>query len=290
MELTTETYHCLCGDTAAEVIGALFARRLPQANAVLQCSHCRSLRLQYRLRESELFPFYERYAQGTPGFLDRWYSHFKHRHFATRVARGARGGERVLDIGFGRGQLMHILQSQGLATHGIEISEKKIKSAAAAGFSVSLWSGNEALPGASDSYDHITLFNVLEHSYHPQLLLRECHRLLKPGGRAWIVLPNPQSLGAERFGGCWYGLGLEHIFLPDPAYFQQWVEAVGFRTLQAFPNSRLVHWNYLYRSLGHRSPASRWGFRPGRALIALFLQTYGEWCGRPETRLYCLTK
>ena len=42
----------------------------------------------------------------------------------------------------------------------------------------------------SNSYDFIVSFQVIEHIKNDQLYLEEIHRLLKPGGKAYITTPN----------------------------------------------------------------------------------------------------
>ena len=48
---------------------------------------------------------------------------------------------------------------------------------------------------ASDSFDCVVSFQVIEHIQDDQLFLKEIHRVLKPGGLALITTPNrPMSL------------------------------------------------------------------------------------------------
>lgn len=50
------------------------------------------------------------------------------------------------------------------------------------------------LPLDSNCYDLVSLFDVLEHIPRPQHLLREAHRLLRPGGLLVIKVPNAANL------------------------------------------------------------------------------------------------
>lgn len=48
---------------------------------------------------------------------------------------------------------------------------------------------------ADNQYDSVVCFQVIEHIEDDLALLREIHRVLKPGGQAWITTPNrPMSL------------------------------------------------------------------------------------------------
>lgn len=48
---------------------------------------------------------------------------------------------------------------------------------------------NQKLPIADAAFDLVYMSNVLEHVRDPGSLLRECHRILKPGGRIIITVP-----------------------------------------------------------------------------------------------------
>jgi ubiquinone/menaquinone biosynthesis C-methylase UbiE len=67
----------------------------------------------------------------------------------------------------------------------------------------------EALPWASSSFDAVVADSVLEHSANPTQLLRECWRVLKPGGLLLLWSPNRFSCLPDPHVGLW-GLG----FLP----------------------------------------------------------------------------
>src|SRR5207249_6934470 len=59
---------------------------------------------------------------------------------------------------------------------------------------------------ASGSFDAIAMSHVIEHVHDPAGLLRECHRILRPGGLLSVVTPNWSSLGHRYFGRSWRGL------------------------------------------------------------------------------------
>jgi SAM-dependent methyltransferase len=77
--------------------------------------------------------------------------------------------------------------------------------------------GEEPLPFASCEFDVVVLTEVIEHvDVHPQSLLAEIHRVLKPGGTLILTTPNASSLkkliqlsngnpqyDSPTFGGSW---------------------------------------------------------------------------------------
>ncbi len=54
---------------------------------------------------------------------------------------------------------------------------------------VDVWGSGNALPFASDSADSVLLSEVIEHVPEPERVLRETHRVLRPGGRALVTVP-----------------------------------------------------------------------------------------------------
>lgn len=61
----------------------------------------------------------------------------------------------------------------------------------------------EALPFADAGFDGATAWHVLEHTVSPHHALAEICRVLRPGGRLYLEVPNRQSLQARLFGRYW---------------------------------------------------------------------------------------
>jgi SAM-dependent methyltransferase len=105
---------------------------------------------------------------------------------------------RLLDIGAGIGQFLaeardtfHTVDGTELSTQAIAIAQKT--------FGITLRPGTlEGLALPAANYDTVTAMHVLEHVHEPGAFLAECHRLLSPGGRLFIAVPNDiASLGAQ---------------------------------------------------------------------------------------------
>jgi SAM-dependent methyltransferase len=103
----------------------------------------------------------------------------------------------VLDIGsgFGAGPVRFIEYGARSVT-GLEVADDKVQCAAAfardrgvADRVRFVLGAGEDIPLANESFDLVTLDDVLEHVVSPALVLNECWRVLKPGGRVAIVFP-----------------------------------------------------------------------------------------------------
>jgi len=112
----------------------------------------------------------------------------------------ARNGERILDIGCGRAIDAVELAKRGGKCLGLEPSEKMINHArdhiAKSGTEVTLIRGvGEYLPFKDCSFDKAMCKGALDHFPNPGKAAEEIARVLKPDGKAILVIANLESLG-----------------------------------------------------------------------------------------------
>jgi ubiquinone/menaquinone biosynthesis C-methylase UbiE len=122
-------------------------------------------------------------------------------------------GETVLEVGFGTGQaLLPLARAVGEQGHvyGIDISDRMVERArarvegAGLGASVELVQGDAvALPWSEARFDAVFMAFALELFDTPDIpvVLAECRRVLKPGGRLGVV-----SMAQRRSGSLMVGL------------------------------------------------------------------------------------
>ncbi len=105
-------------------------------------------------------------------------------------------GQKVLDIGCGDGLLLEALVKKGAVVSGVDISEEGVKKCRAKGLDVSVSdASHEKLPFPDHSADVVTLLDILEHVYSPEVLLKEAVRVSR--GNLIIGVPNFNSLPAR---------------------------------------------------------------------------------------------
>lgn len=108
---------------------------------------------------------------------------------------GAQPGQRLLDVACGSGGLVAVAAKRGLLAVGLDISRVAVRTARDRfGLRRLIVGAAETLPFKDRSFDLVTVVGSLEHFSDPALGAREVARVLKPGGKAVILVPNTFSL------------------------------------------------------------------------------------------------
>src|SRR5512140_189471 len=145
---------------------------------------------------SDLDRYYqERYYGKRHGFTSRYCVKRRLRFVAAAVPDGK--GRRLLDIGCGDGSFLLAAQEAGWDVMG---TERNPVMAHDAGLDV-----EESLDRVTESgtFDCVTLWHTLEHMRDIPFTLSNVARLLKPGGKMVVAVPDFGGLQARIFGPKW---------------------------------------------------------------------------------------
>lgn len=159
------------------------------------------------------------YTHGTPekriqgyfsrvvnGIVRRVLVTVKERHPIASMYLGGMKPGRLLEVGCGEGTFLNRLRHRGWDVDGVDFDAKAVKRAEEA-YGIRVHMGDlESAAFPEACFDAVVMNHVIEHVYDPVALLRECRRILRPGGRLVVVTPNVQSWGHGRFGQFWRGL------------------------------------------------------------------------------------
>jgi len=112
----------------------------------------------------------------------------------------------LLDIGCGDGSFLREMAHRGWQVSGVDFdSEAVALTRARHGLDVRVGTA-ESVAASGEKYDVVTASHVIEHVPDPIQFLRNCGRLLRPGGRVILRTPNSASFGHRKYGRDWRGL------------------------------------------------------------------------------------
>ena len=198
---------------------------------------------------------------------------------------------KLLDVGSGNGSFIAKMRGLGWDVQGLEIDENAA-SFARKTFDLPITVGTlEDANFPEHAFDVVTLSHVVEHLYDPMGVLRECRRILAPGGRVVVVTPNLDSLLHNRFKKAWRGLETpRHFMLFTSSTLERCGVQAGFETEGIRSTARAAR--HFYRasrmirqdrtsigtevSRGWRLALESYAFQGIEEIIRRFVTTTGE--------------
>lgn len=142
-------------------------------------------------------------------------------------------GRRVLDVGCSIGLFLKVARDRSWDTFGLELSKKAVDYAVnELKLDVRPLLLHEA-DFEPESFDVVTLWEVLEHVPDPRDLLEQCRTMLKPGGVLAILVPNRNALSARIMrADCSCFGGRNHLWYFDPATLSALLDQTGYTVEQ----------------------------------------------------------
>ncbi len=140
----------------------------------------------------------------------------------------AKEGGRILDVGCGAGDKLSFYRGKGFTTFGVEIDPTASEKARRKGHEVFCGNVEEAgFPG--EYFDIVTFPQSLEHLLSPRRALMEAGRILKPGGRIYVSVPNLGGIQARIFRDWFYAIDSpRHLFCFTRGTIAKLLASAGF--------------------------------------------------------------
>jgi SAM-dependent methyltransferase len=158
---------------------------------------------------------------------------FFYRMYQAEVLARVTGisGRDILEVGCGEGMMF-----DGTGVHPVQMDVAMTRVERAAGRCRLLLCGDGyQLPFADRSFEVVLLIAVLEHTREPWRLLAEAQRVLRPGGRAIMVVPNDVSMSVGRLVLGKFPIRYpDHLTFTTPGKMRLWLSH-GFRVCEEFP-------------------------------------------------------
>ncbi len=218
---------------------------LPGIHREVRCADCALVFLNPMYSDEELAKLYEALDENYFAYQDHfktnwlkqltkkllgYYTGTKDPHFRTPGT--------FLDLGCGSGWFVNEMANGGWQSYGVEINEQAAKFAQQSkGLNIFCGSLPEAgFPSAH--FDYVRANHSFEHITSPDETLREIHRILKPGGKLFIGVPNIEGMNARIFRQYWWHLAAPvHAFSYSRRTLCGLLERHGFRVRSVTFNS-----------------------------------------------------
>ena len=218
--------------------------------SVVRCEDCSFVYVERDFPESYVNGYYEERAGGGYGQTKEnffwWHEATKHSNRHILSLLGPAKSRRMLEAGCGIGTFLADARDAGWRVSGLEINpefpEFCRKELGIEDVKVGLISDP---PFADASFDVVAMLDVLEHMYDPVQAVKQCARLLKPGGVLVVKSPNGRmqlfkervKKAAGRGDGYVAGVGHLNQFTPKTlslAFRSGGLEPVKVRPAQSF--------------------------------------------------------
>jgi SAM-dependent methyltransferase len=225
---------------------------------MVKCPSCQFIYLNPRPTNEALHEFYQQYLPEEEPSIESWQKMmdpvFKR---AARLLQRFKGKGRLMDVGAGFGFFLSEMKQRGWEVTGVEISQRGMNYARDR-LEVNVHPGPLEQAGLPEEhFDAVTAFYVVEHLPDPITFLKECYRILKPGGL--LLLRYPHTTPIKNLLRL---LGIENRFYDLPAHLSDFspetmqclLERAGFDSCE-----HLIGGYTLPDSLGKRVSSSFFG-------------------------------
>lgn len=146
----------------------------------------------------------------------------------------------LMEIGAGFGTFAALAQESGRFQHvvAVEPTPELAQACRERGIHV-IHQPIEAITGDVGTVDVVVSFETIEHLFEPRHFIRQCARLIKPGGLLVLSCPNGQGFEISLLGPVSLTIDPEHVNLLNPGSLSLLVEAGEFEVLEVSTPGRL---------------------------------------------------
>lgn len=176
---------------------------------ICECLSCGLLYTMPRPSKEKIGAYYKSdeyysHQENKKGFIPKLYEAIKKvnlKHKLKIATNGLQVGK-LLDIGCGVGDFIHIAEQQGWDCLGVEPSDDA-KAIARKRIKANIINSEVLEEIPDETFDVITMWHVLEHVDDLKWQVEQLRRLIKPNGRIVIAVPNYKSYDGQFYKELW---------------------------------------------------------------------------------------
>ncbi|RYD97909.1 MAG: class I SAM-dependent methyltransferase [Sphingobacteriales bacterium] len=212
--------------------------------AIWECAACRLRFTQDVPDAAHIGPFYKSedyisHSNTSKGLINRLYQRVRRSTLRQKVAlvqkATGRSSGRALDVGCGTGAFLNALRKSGWTVQGLE-PDTDARALAIRQYGLDVQEASSLYNLPEGSFELITLWHVLEHVHDLQGYLAQLRKLLAPGGRLVVAVPNYTSGDAAIYGRYWAAYDVpRHLYHFAPESMKLLVQRHGMRVAAEHP-------------------------------------------------------
>lgn len=212
--------------------------------AVWHCRHCTFRFTQDMPAEKEIGRYYQSadyisHSETKQGLINTLYHYVRKitlqgkRKLIEKASGKTKG--MLLDIGAGTGSFLNVMKQNGWDVKGLEPDENARQKGKEL-YNVSLESIEVFYTLPARSFDVITMWHVLEHVHDLHDYIQQLKKLIKPGGKLLIAVPNYTSYDAAHYNEYWAAYDVpRHLWHFSPQSMQQLLQLHGLKIETVHP-------------------------------------------------------
>ena len=157
---------------------------------------------------------------------------------AKKLSSATYQGSKILEIGFGNGQLLLALEELDYKNlYGTDFTDRVFSSLRSYGIKLEVSDVEEKIP-FKEKFDLIIMNNVIEHFLSPDKVLANCRDALSETGKVVLITPNSSALEFLVFRKYWAGLHApRHTFVFNPRNMRMLGDKLGYSKVLIEPVS-----------------------------------------------------
>lgn len=189
------------------------------------------------------------------------YKTFEARLRATELLLKKKG--RVLDMGCALGHFGKVAKDYNWDVYVTDVSDFAVQKSVIDFGLKGFVSPSEKLPVKRESFDCVTLFDVIEHVNQPLDLLKRIRKALKPEGLLHLTTPDYSSFSSYLMGRHWYHLKPdEHLVYFNRKNIAMALEKAGYEVVQIRAMATYMRLRDIWMRLSRYSKGvAAWGSR-----------------------------
>ena len=237
------------------------------------CKNCGLIFQSPLPRQDELSKFYPREYRNYLPQQESLFSFLKNIQFqclANKITKGLKKDSKILEIGFGNGQLLLALKEKEYENlYGCDFTDRVFSVLKDKGVKLAISNIEESFP-FNETFDLVIMNNVIEHFLDPIKVLENCKSHLSKNGKIILITPNSNALEFLIFKKYWAGFHApRHTFIFNERNIRLLAQKLGFARVLLKPVADPGQWSISIQNIFQDITITKTNLKNGMAWYLL---------------------